>query len=73
VSFSIAAASMTTPDKVMLVSAILAVPWTVLAGHLWWEPARKWGGTSPWLRYAVYYAAAQLTVLAIYGVFNDPA
>ena len=60
---------MSAADRIMVVSAILAVPWTVLAGLLWWNPARMQGSPPP-LRYAVYFTASLLTTLAITGIIR---
>ena len=57
---------MTHHDLVVLVVAILDVPWTVLAGLLWWKPSRA-TGSDPQLRYAVYAAPVVLTLTALFG------
>jgi thiamine transporter ThiT len=53
-------------DRAIIVAAILAVPWTTLAGLLWWNPSRP-QGSSPWTRYTVYAIAASLTCIAVFG------
>lgn len=51
-----------------MVAAILAVPWTLLGGLLWWFPHRM-QGSSPCTRYAVYAMPVVLTIAAVYGAF----
>lgn len=55
---------MSPGDRIGLVAVILAVPWTILAGALFWNPHRL-EGSSPYARLAVYTIPILLTGIAI--------